>query len=169
MERITSDIVIEILNAAPYSCNAENAPIRWAATFPASWRKSCSTCKTRIRNGSWSWKKSATAGGGIPWDLLPIIVQADLPHGLDLGVAGHGAVPLDRIMVETDAPYMAPTPYRGKRCDSRYVYRMAETIAQIKGLTTRDVTVNKAGMCQLDREFKFHEFFRFFYAEYIPQ
>ena len=28
------------------------------------------------------------------------------------------AVPLDRIMVETDAPYMAPTPYRGKRCSS---------------------------------------------------
>ena len=49
------------------------------------------------------------------------------------------AVPLDRIMGETDAPYMAPTPYRGKRCDSRYVYRMAETIAQIKGLTTQEV------------------------------
>ena len=49
------------------------------------------------------------------------------------------AVPLDRIMVETDAPYMAPTPYRGKRCDSRYVYRMVETIAQIKGLTTQEV------------------------------
>ena len=49
------------------------------------------------------------------------------------------AVPLDRIMVETDAPYMAPTPYRGKRCDSRYVYRMAETIAQIKGLTSQEV------------------------------
>lgn len=49
------------------------------------------------------------------------------------------AVPLDRIMVETDAPYMAPTPYRGKRCDSRYVYRMAETIAQIKGLSTQEV------------------------------
>ena len=49
------------------------------------------------------------------------------------------AVPLDRIMVETDAPYMAPTPYRGKRCDSRYVYRMAETIAQIKGVSTQEV------------------------------
>lgn len=44
------------------------------------------------------------------------------------------AVPLDRLMIETDAPYMAPTPFRGKRCDSRYVYRMAETIAEIKGL-----------------------------------
>ncbi|MDY3013925.1 MAG: TatD family hydrolase [Evtepia sp.] len=49
------------------------------------------------------------------------------------------AVPLERIMVETDAPYMAPTPFRGKRCDSRYVYRMAETIAQLKGLTREEV------------------------------
>ena len=49
------------------------------------------------------------------------------------------AVPMERIMVETDSPYMAPTPYRGKRCDSRYVYRMAETIAQIKGLSTEEV------------------------------
>ena len=49
------------------------------------------------------------------------------------------AVPLERIMVETDAPYMAPTPFRGKRCDSRYVYRMAEAIADIKGLTCQEV------------------------------
>ena len=41
--------------------------------------------------------------------------------------------------METDAPYMAPTPFRGKRCDSRYVYRMAETIAEIKGLTPAEV------------------------------
>ena len=42
-------------------------------------------------------------------------------------------------MVETDAPYMAPVPFRGKRCDSRYVYRMAETIAEIKGMTREEV------------------------------
>ena len=48
-------------------------------------------------------------------------------------------LPLSRIMIETDAPYMAPEPYRGKRCDSGYVYRMAETIAQVKGLTTAEV------------------------------
>ena len=49
------------------------------------------------------------------------------------------AVPMDRIMVETDSPYMAPTPFRGKRCDSRYVYRMAETIGEIKGLSREKV------------------------------
>ena len=42
-------------------------------------------------------------------------------------------------MVETDAPYMAPVPFRGKRCDSRYVYRMAEAIGDIKGLPVEEV------------------------------
>lgn len=48
-------------------------------------------------------------------------------------------VPLERIMIETDAPYMAPEPFRGRRNDSNYVYRVAETIAQIKGLSTEFV------------------------------
>ena len=47
-------------------------------------------------------------------------------------------IPLERVMIETDAPYMAPEPFRGRRCDSGYVYRMAETIAQIKGLSTEE-------------------------------
>ena len=48
------------------------------------------------------------------------------------------AVPMERLMVETDAPYMAPVPFRGKRCDSRYVYRMAEAIGDIKGLPVEE-------------------------------
>lgn len=48
-------------------------------------------------------------------------------------------LPMDRIMIETDAPYMAPVPFRGQRCDSGYVYRVAETIAQLKGLSTEEV------------------------------
>ena len=48
------------------------------------------------------------------------------------------AAPLDRIMVETDSPYMAPEPFRGKRCDSGYVYRVAETIAQVKGISAQE-------------------------------
>ncbi len=46
--------------------------------------------------------------------------------------------PLDRLMVETDSPYMAPEPFRGRRCDSGYVYRVAETIAQLKGVSTEE-------------------------------
>ena len=46
--------------------------------------------------------------------------------------------PLDRLLVETDAPYMAPEPFRGRRNDSGYVYRVAETIAQVKGIPTEE-------------------------------
>lgn len=48
-------------------------------------------------------------------------------------------VPLDRLMVETDAPYMAPEPYRGRRNSSLYVHRMVETIAQIKDVPVDEV------------------------------
>ena len=48
-------------------------------------------------------------------------------------------VPMERIMIETDSPYLTPVPYRGKRNDSGYVHLVAEKIAEIKGLTTREV------------------------------
>ena len=48
-------------------------------------------------------------------------------------------LPLDRLMLETDAPYMAPEPYRGQRCDSTMIARSAETVAQLRGLTRDEV------------------------------
>ena len=48
-------------------------------------------------------------------------------------------MPLDRIMIETDSPYLAPEPYRGKRNSSLYVHRVAEQIAQVRGLTVDEV------------------------------
>lgn len=49
------------------------------------------------------------------------------------------AVPLERMMVETDAPYLTPVPFRGKRNDSGYVHLVAEKIAQLKGLPAEQV------------------------------
>ena len=48
-------------------------------------------------------------------------------------------VPLDRILIETDSPYMSPVPLRGKRNDSRNVFYIAEKLAQIKGMTTEEL------------------------------
>ena len=45
------------------------------------------------------------------------------------------AAPLDRIMIETDSPYMAPVPHRGKRNDSGYVRHVCEKLAEIKGIS----------------------------------
>ncbi len=41
--------------------------------------------------------------------------------------------PLDRIMLETDSPYLTPVPFRSKRNDSRHLHLVAEKIAEIKG------------------------------------
>lgn len=48
-------------------------------------------------------------------------------------------VPLDRLLLETDAPYMAPVPFRGKRNDSRKIIYAAEKIAEIRGMTADEI------------------------------
>lgn len=47
--------------------------------------------------------------------------------------------PLDRILVETDAPYLAPVPYRGKRNEPSYVRHVAESVASLRGISTEEV------------------------------
>ncbi len=60
------------------------------------------------------------------------------------------SAPLSQIVLETDAPYMAPVPYRGKRNDSGYLPLVAEKIAQIKGVTPEEVVrVTRANACEL--------------------
>ena len=48
-------------------------------------------------------------------------------------------LPMDRIMIETDSPYLTPEPFRGKRNDSSKVRYVAETIARVKGLDVGEV------------------------------
>lgn len=48
-------------------------------------------------------------------------------------------IPLDRLLIETDAPYMAPVPYRGKRNRSDYLIYVAEKIAEIKGKNVEEI------------------------------
>ena len=49
------------------------------------------------------------------------------------------SIPMDRIVLETDCPYMSPEPFRGKRNDPGKLYRMAEKLAEIRGLTVEEV------------------------------
>ncbi|MBT5388439.1 MAG: TatD family hydrolase [Porticoccaceae bacterium] len=48
-------------------------------------------------------------------------------------------VPLDRLLVETDSPWLAPVPYRGKQNEPQYVREVAETVAAIKGVTVDEL------------------------------
>ncbi len=47
--------------------------------------------------------------------------------------------PLEKILIETDAPYLAPEPYRGKRCEPWYVKFTAQKIAEIKKIAIEEV------------------------------
>ena len=49
------------------------------------------------------------------------------------------AVPLDRLLVETDCPYMAPEPLRGRRCDSSMIEFTANQLARVKGLDPQEL------------------------------
>ena len=49
------------------------------------------------------------------------------------------SIPLERIVLETDCPYMAPEPFRGKRNDPGKLYRMAEKLAEIRGMSVEEI------------------------------
>jgi TatD DNase family protein len=49
------------------------------------------------------------------------------------------ALPADRILVETDAPYLAPLPYRGKRNEPAYVTETAKVLAQTRGVSSEEI------------------------------
>ncbi len=60
------------------------------------------------------------------------------------------ATPLGKFMLETDCPYLAPIPYRGKRCEPAYVKEIADAAARVKGCSPEALS---AATCGVAREF----------------
>lgn len=62
-------------------------------------------------------------------------------------------IPIEQIMLETDGPFLAPIPHRGKRCESSFMVETAKTIAQVKGLPVEELaritTANACGFFKL--------------------
>jgi len=50
-------------------------------------------------------------------------------------------VPIEKLLVETDSPYLAPEPYRGKPCEPAYVARTAQVLADIKGVSFHEISM----------------------------
>lgn len=95
-------------------------------------------------------------GEGVPWGGVLHCFSGDerlARAGLDLGLCisfsgiltfpkadrlravARDVVPLDRTLVETDSPYLAPVPFRGRRCEPAYVVQTARKLAEIHGAT----------------------------------
>ncbi len=81
------------------------------------------------------------------------LAQEFVELGLHLGIGGpvtfpkNGAlreavkdVPVERLLIETDCPYLTPVPYRGRRNEPSYVAYVAEEIAEVKGISVEDVS-----------------------------
>lgn len=60
------------------------------------------------------------------------------------------ATPMDKFMLETDCPFLAPVPYRGKRCEPAYVKEISETVAQVKMCSLEELS---EATCQTAKEF----------------
>lgn len=83
---------------------------------------------------------------GMSISLGGVVTFKNARHSVDVA----REIPLDRLMLETDAPYMSPVPYRGKRCDSRMIKLTAEKIAEIRGITVDELlTQNIENACSI--------------------
>jgi TatD DNase family protein len=84
--------------------------------------------------------------------------EAVVARGFHVGIAGPvtysksgrlvgvaESVPIGRLLLETDAPWLPPVPYRGKRNEPSYVLHVAETVARIRGLSVPDLARATAG------------------------
>jgi TatD DNase family protein len=73
------------------------------------------------------------------------------PRALELKEVAR-MVPLDRLLIETDSPFLAPVPHRGKRNEPANVVRVAETIAELRGAAADDI--GAAARANFERLFK---------------
>ena len=80
---------------------------------------------------------------GCTVSLGGVVTFKNARHSLEVA----SELPLDRLLLETDAPYMAPVPFRGKRCDSSMIVYAAEKIAALRNIGVQellDITAENA-------------------------
>jgi len=97
-------------------------------------------------------KGEGVSGGGVIHCFMGSLEEAEafLKMGFCLSFAGNitysgkldevvRVVPLERLLLETDAPYLAPEPYRGKRNEPAFMVETAQKIAQLKGISLAEL------------------------------
>lgn len=75
----------------------------------------------------------------LKWGLyISFAGNVTFPKARELREAAH-ATPIDRLLVETDSPYLAPQPLRGKRCEPPHVQHTVQFLAQLRGITPEEL------------------------------
>lgn len=72
---------------------------------------------------------------GMYISLGGVVTFKNARHSIEVA----SEIPLDRLLLETDAPYMAPVPFRGKRCDSSMILYTAEKIASVRNIGIQEL------------------------------
>ena len=93
-------------------------------------------------SGSWETAREIL-GLGMYIGLGGVVTFKNARHAMEVAQN----IPLDRLLLETDAPYMAPVPHRGKRNDSSLIPLVAEKIGELRGLEAQavlDITAENA-------------------------
>lgn len=78
-------------------------------------------------------RRSLALGGHVSFSGILTFKKADEVRAIA------AEVPLDRLLVETDAPYLAPLPHRGKRCEPAHVAETAKVLAAVKGVSVEAI------------------------------
>ena len=84
--------------------------------------------------GTLEQAEKVMAYGGFYFGIGGVVTYKNA--GLDRVVA---ELPLDKLVLETDAPYLPPVPHRGKRNESSYLIHIAEKVAEVKQLTLKEI------------------------------
>ena len=85
-------------------------------------------------SGSWETAREIL-GLGMYIGLGGVVTFKNARHAVEVAQN----IPLERLVLETDAPYMAPVPYRGKRNDSSLIAYVAEKIGGLRGMDPQEV------------------------------
>lgn len=72
---------------------------------------------------------------GMHISLGGVVTFKNAKHSVEVA----SEIPLDKLLLETDAPYMSPVPFRGKRCDSSMIIYAAEKIAELRGMKAQEI------------------------------
>ncbi len=78
-------------------------------------------------------RRSLALGGYVSFSGILTFKKADEVRAVA------AEVPMDRLLVETDSPYLAPLPHRGKRCEPAYVAETAKVLAAVKGVSLEEI------------------------------